>query len=388
MSVNKEVGNLVRLGDYIEEVILKVGENNQIEISGINIEQGFIPTVADMNGIDKSKYKMVPVDCFACNLMHIGRDVKIPIAYNDSDKAIAVSPAYYIFKIKENQRNNILGYYIEMLLTRNEFGRLAWFHTDSSIRGNLLTGEFCDIQIPLPDIDIQQELVDVYNGLKALAEQNEALIKPLTEACQAYIVDCKKKYPEVELGEYIEPCDERNSDGKYTLDDVRGISILKKLIPTKADMQDVSLSPYKLLKPCEFSYVTVTSRNGGKISLARNDSDKTYLVSSSYEVFRSKNTEELLPEYLYLLLSREEFDRYSRFNSWGSARETFDWSELCRVRIPLPPQEVQQAIVNIHNCAEEAKSIAMEAREKMQTLCPALVQRAINEIRNPKGLIV
>lgn len=378
MNVNNELGNLVRLGDYIEEVASKVGANNHVEISGINLEQGFIPTVADMTGIDKSKYKLVPSECFACNLMHIGRDVKIPIAYNNSDETIAVSPAYYIFKIKENEKNNLFGYYLEMLLTRNEFGRLAWFHTDSSIRGNLLTSELNDILIPLPDPVIQQELVDTYNGLKALAEQNDALIKPLTEACQAYITDCKKKYPEVELGEYIEACDNRNSDEEYTLDDVRGISILKKLIPTKADMQDVSLSPYKLLKPSEFSYVTVTSRNGGKISLAINDSDETHLVSSSYLVFRSKKTEELLPEYLYILLSREEFDRFSRFNSWGSARETFDWSELCRVRIPLPPPDVQQAIVDVYNCAEEAKKIATEAREKMKSLCPALVQRAIN----------
>ncbi len=91
-----------------------------------------------------------------------------------------MSPAYYIFKIKENEKNNLFGYYLEMLLTRNEFGRLAWFHTDSSIRGNLLTSELNDILIPLPDPVIQQELVDTYNGLKALAEQNDALIKPLT----------------------------------------------------------------------------------------------------------------------------------------------------------------------------------------------------------------
>lgn len=378
MTVNREKDNFVRLGDYIEEVTLKLGDNNNVEISGINLEQGFIPTVANMNGIDTSKYKQVLSGCFACNLMHIGRDVKIPIAYNNSSETIVVSPAYYVFKIKEEEKNNIKGYYLEMLLTRSEFGRLAWFHTDSSIRGNLLTSEFNDILIPLPDIDIQQELVDTYNGLKALAEQNEALIKSLIEACQAYIVDCKMKYPEVELGDYIEPCDERNSDGKYTLDNLRGISILKKLIPTKADMQDVSLFPYKILKPKEFSYVTVTSRNGGKISLAINDTEETFIVSSSYSVFRSIDAEELLPKYIYLLLNRQEFDRYSRFNSWGSARETFDWSELCRVRIPLPPPEVQQAIVNIYNCAEEAKKIAMEARNKMKNLCPALVQRAIN----------
>lgn len=93
----------------------------------------------------------------------------------------------------------------------------------------------------------------------------------------------------VRLGDYIELCDERNNNEEYVVDDVRGISIQKNLIFTKADMQGVSLSPYKLLKPREFSYVTVTSRNGGKISLAINDTPNTYIVSSSYENFRCKD---------------------------------------------------------------------------------------------------
>ena len=93
----------------------------------------------------------------------------------------------------------------------------------------------------------------------------------------------------VRLGDYIELCDERNSDDIYTLDDVRGISIEKKLIFTKADMKDVSLKPYKLLKPRQFSYVSVTSRNGGKISLAINNTNRTFIVSSSYINFCSKD---------------------------------------------------------------------------------------------------
>lgn len=180
----------------------------------------------------------------------------------------------------------------------------------------------------------------------------------------------------VRLGNYIELCDERNSEGKYSVEDVRGVSIEKKFIFTKANMDGVSLAPYKLVKPSEFCYVSVTSRNGDKISLAINSSEQTYIVSSSYEVFRCKS--ELLPEYLYMLLRRRKFDRYARFNSWGSARETFSWEELCRVQIPLPPLEVQQSIVNLYHCIEEAKSIAREARERLTTLCPALVQYAID----------
>jgi type I restriction enzyme, S subunit len=375
MSVNKVQTKMDRLGDYIEEVVLRLGSNTNIEISGINLEKGFIPTVANMNGVDKSKYKLVPEDCFACNLMHIGRDVKIPIAYNHRNEVIAVSPAYYIFKIKEDKKNDVLGYYLEMLLTRNEFGRLTWFHTDSSIRGNLLTSELNDIQIPLPDIDTQQELVDTYNGLKALAEQNEALIKPLTEACQAYIVDCKKKYAEVELGEYIEEYDVRNSDNKIKA--VKSVSVTKEFKETNAKVNKDALEGYKLVPPSHLSYVQ-TTKNEKCFANALNTTNETYVVTQVNKVIFSKDSDLLDIGFLHLIFRGTEFDRYAIYNSWGSARETLDWSELCRVRIPLPTPKVQQAIVNLYNCAEEAKKIATEARKKMKTLCPALVQKAIN----------
>jgi len=375
MSVYKVKTRMVRLGDYIEEVVLRLGSNTNIDISGINLEKGFIPTVANMNGINKSKYKLVSKDCFACNLMHIGRDVKIPIAYNQSNLAIAVSPAYYVFKITDDKKGKVLGYYLEMLFTREEFGRLTWFHTDSSIRGNLLTSVFEDIQIPLPDIITQQELVDTYNGLKGLVKQNEALIQPLTKACQAYIVDCKKKYTEVELGKYIEEYDVRNSDNKIKA--VKSVSVTKEFKDTNAKVDKNNLQGYKLVPPSHLSYVQ-TTKNEKCFANALNTTDETYVVTQVNKVIFSKDNNILNIGYLHLIFKSVEFDRYALFNSWGSARETFDWDELCRVRIPLPTPKVQQAIVNLYNCAEEAKKIANEARVKMKTLCPALVQKAIN----------
>lgn len=365
-----------KIGNLIQPFDSRNSAGTNYPFYGINKDKTFMPTVADTNNLDNTKYKVVGYGDFVFSGMQTGRDVCIRIALYDKDEPIIISPAYTTFRIKDI--SEILPQYLFIQFNRFEMDRYGWFLSDGSIRSNLDWDRFCDIEIPLPDIKVQQELVDTYNGLKALAEQNEALIEPLSKACEAFIFDCKSKYPEVELGEYIELCDERNSDGKYTLYDVRGISIQKKLIFTKADMQGVSLTPYKLLQPREFSYVTVTSRNGGKISLAINDTGNTYIVSSSYENFRCKDVSKLLPEYLFLLLSRSEFDRYSRFNSWGSARETFDWSELCRVKIPLPPIEEQRSIVNIYTCLEEAKKIASEAREKLKTLCPALVQRAAN----------
>ena len=178
------------------------------------------------------------------------------------------------------------------------------------------------------------------------------------------------------LGNYIEETDERNDTGKYTLEDVRGISTEKCFIETKANMDGVSLRSYKVVNPKEFVYVSDTSRRGEKIALALNNSKSGHLVSSIYTTFTCK--EDLLPDYLYLFFSRTEFDRYSRFNSWGSARETFDWSEMCRIQIPLPPIQIQQKIVDLYNCYEECKRIATEARKKISNLCPALVQKAAN----------
>ncbi|MCY1636589.1 restriction endonuclease subunit S [Marinifilum sp. D737] len=376
MNVNNVQTRMVRLGDYIEIYDLKNIKAINLPFFGINKDKTFMPTVANTNGLDKSKYKIVEKDVFVFSGMQTGRDVCIRLALYDKDDSILVSPAYTTFTV--NDKAVILPQYLFIQFNRFQMDRYGWFLSDGSIRSNLDWSEFCKIKIPLPDIDIQQELVDTYNGLKALAEQNEALINPLTQACQAYIVDCKKKYPEDELGNYIEELDERNTEGYYTIDDVKGISTEKKFIETKANLDGVSLTAYKVVNSNEFAYVADTSRRGDKIALALNSTNKSLLISSIYTTFRSIDSEVLLPEYIYLLLSRKEFDRYSRYNSWGSARETFDWSELCRVRIPLPPPDVQQAIVNLYNCAEEAKKIASEAREKMKTLCPALVQRAIN----------
>lgn len=372
MSVNKT--KWVRLGEYIELCEERNSEDGNYPFCGINKDKVFMPTVADTNNLDRTKYKLVQKGTFVFSGMQTGRDVCIRIAMQDKDETLLVSPAYSTFTIKDTSKLN--PQYLYMQFIRFEMDRYGWFLSDGSIRSNLDWERFCDIQIPLPSISIQRELVNTYNGLKSLAENNEALIAPLTQACEALVVDCKRKYDEVALGEYIVSCDERNSEGKYTVDDVRGISTDKKFIPTKANMDGVSVSSYKVVAPFMFAYVADTSRRGDKIALALNSSEESYLVSSIYTVF--KTCEHLLPQYLYMHLGRTEFDRYSRFNSWGSARETFDWSELCRVKIPLPPPDVQQSIVNLYHCIEEAKRIAAEAREQMRTLCPALIQKAIH----------
>lgn len=375
MSETK-VTRWVRLGDYIEQCDERAGNDFTVDdVIGISTDKKFIPTKANMDGVSLNSYKIVNPHEFAYVADTSRRGDKIALALNTSNKPVLISSIYTSFRSKDVIK--LLPEYLFMLLNRAEFDRYARFNSWGSARETFDWDEMCRIEIPLPDIAVQRELVATYNGLKTLAEQNEALLPRLSAACHAYIVDCRAKYPAVPLGEYIEQCDERAGDN-FTVDNVIGISNVKSLIPTKADMKDVSLAPYKLFKPNEFCYVTVTSRNGGKISLAMNNTAKTYIVSSSYLVFCCKDENILLPEYLFLLLNRTEFDRYTRFNSWGSARETFDWSEMCRVEIPVPPIEIQKAIVEVFSCSERAKQIASKARARMKNLCPALVQRAAN----------
>lgn len=176
------------------------------------------------------------------------------------------------------------------------------------------------------------------------------------------------------LGDLIEQCDERNSALTYTLDNVKGISIQKIFIETKADMEGVSLKPYKLVKPDEFAYVTVTSRNGEKITLAHNDTEKTYIVSSSYIVFKVKDTDVLLSEYLFMYFNRAEFDRYSRFNSWGSARETFDWSEMCDIEIELPPIDIQRKFAAVYVSMLENQRSYERGLEDLKLVCDAYIE--------------
>ena len=166
----------------------------------------------------------------------------------------------------------------------------------------------------------------------------------------------------VKLGELIEECDLRNSDNTYTHGDVVGISTDKKFITTKANLEGVSLTSYKVVKPREFAYVADTSRRGDKIALALNTMEQPVLISSIYTSFRCKDENKLLSEYLYLLLIRTEFDRIARFNSWGSARETYMFSDLARYEIPLPAIEVQREYVaayrSLQQHAEQNEALA------------------------------
>ena len=152
------------------------------------------------------------------------------------------------------------------------------------------------------------------------------------------------------LGELIELVTRKNVDLVYGMDDVRGVSNTKGMIPTKADMSTRELDKFYIIKPREFVFNRRTTRNGERLGMAYNDTDRAYIFTSDYVAFRIKDVyrDKLLDDYLYMFFCRDEFDRYVRVNSWGSATEFFNWDNMCDVVIKLPDFDIQSKYVSVY----------------------------------------
>lgn len=375
MKVNHKA---YKLGSIIEPVRIRCGESNP-KVVGIDINHAFIPTRANLSGVDTTKYLVVPEGCFACNLMHIGRDERIPLAYNNTGGNLVITPAYYVFRVKKTKEELVNPNYLYLYLCRQETDRYTWFCTDSSIRGNLPESRLLDIEIPVPDIEIQRQLVDVWEGLNGLKVDNDDQAAPLMGLCMSYLKKLREEYPLRKLGTgLIERVERYNTDGKFDIKSVRGVSNTKEVIKTRANVTGRDFSSFLVLMHHEFVFNRRTTRNGERLGLGFNDGAEPLLFTNDYVMFRVTNNEELLPEYLYLCFKRDEFDRYVRWDSWGSATEFFNWENMLQVQIPVPPIEVQQAIVDIFKCAKESKAISTEAEKLRKVVAPALIQKAIH----------
>lgn len=148
----------------IEELVTKVDERNSdgtiSELIGVSIDKCFIKSVANTNGTDLSKYKIIRRNDFAVSLMQVSRDGKIPIARLEEYEEAIMSPAYPIFRVKD--KNIILPEYLEMWFKRPEFDREAAFIAVGGVRGSMPWEEFAKMKLPVPPIEKQQKIVNAY----------------------------------------------------------------------------------------------------------------------------------------------------------------------------------------------------------------------------------
>ena len=183
------------------------------------------------------------------------------------------------------------------------------------------------------------------------------------------------KLNKYKLGDLITLSEARNTNGDLGEAAVVGLATSKQMIATKADLEGVNLASYKLFPPRHFAYVPDTSRRGDKMSLGYNITDQTFLVSSISLVFQVSKIEELDADYLYMYFNRPEFDRYARFNSWGSAREAFSWDDMCDMEITLPPIEVQRKFASVFTAMNRSEAY----RTKIVNICSILIKGSLEE---------
>lgn len=362
-----------RLGDLIEQCNERDNGTHVVEdVRGISTGKEFIETKANMDGVSLSSYKVVRPGEFAYIADTSRRGDKIALAFNTSEHEVLISSIYTAFRVKSRL---LLSDYLFMFFNRPEFDRFSRFNSWGSARETFDWNDFCDIDIALPPVSIQQKYVDIYNAMLANQQSYEHGLADLKLVCDAYIEDLRKKHPIEAIGPYIERHNIKN--GPNGTKNVMGVSTSKEFREPSAKVNRDELSNYKVVKPRQISFVQ-TTHNEKVFAYAFNNTPSDIVVTSVNEVF-SVDENKLLPEYLSMFFNRTEFDRYARFHSWGSARETFTWDDLIKVKTPIPEIAIQKSIVDIYNVYKQRKKLGEELKAQIQNICPILIKGSIEE---------
>lgn len=361
-----------KLGEYIER---STANNHSLKykedlIVGVTSEGVFSLPKGNVQGVDLKPYKIVNNGDFVYNPSRFDLG---SIAYRTEGLCI-VSHLYQIFHLNEKGKEMIDPIWLFIYLRRNEFRREVTFRNFGSQRPEFNFNDLSDIELHLPSIEQQRKYVDVYLALQNNLAAYQSKVEELKLVCDGYIEELRRKMPVEKIGEYIERYSEKNID--KAIEDVVGLSTEKRFRVAQSRVNRYELGGYKIVHPLDIAYVPTTD-TWKVLAFAVNHLEKDVVVSPIYEVFKTKG--KLESDYLAIWLKREEFDRYARYNSWGSARENFTFEEMQNVEIPIPDISVQREIVNIHKCYIERQRIAEALKEQLKKICPVLIRGSLLE---------
>lgn len=363
-----------KLGELIElvEETNSQGKYGPKDVRGMTITKEIIPTKADVANTDLRKFLVVHPDEFVFNPRTHGK--KIGFGYNNTNECFLISWNNIAFRVKSDALDIVIPTYLFLHFNRKEWDREACFCSWGSSTEVFSWEAICDMKLTLPSIEQQRKYVNIYLALQSNLAAYQSKVDELKLVCDGYIEDLRRRMKCEKIGTYISESNVKNSDNK--IKEVRSVSVTKEFKLTNAKVNKNELSNYLVVRPKEIAFVQTTG-NEKVLAFAYNDYDYPVVVSSVDKVFGSKDENVLDLQYLSLFLSRKEFDRYARFNSWGSAREVFTMDDMNDVEIPIPDIKVQQEIVNIHKCYIERQRIAAQLKEKLNILCPILIKGSI-----------
>ena len=370
------------LGHYLE---LCSNKNTDLvygidDVRGVNNLKQLMTTKADLNGRDLSKFQIVNPGEFVFNHRTSRNGSKFSIAYNDGDKPIICTEDYVVFKIRDDCKKILNARWLYMFFNRPEFDRFVITNSWGSSTEFYNWEDIQAIGLELPSLLIQRKYANVYNAMLENQKSYERGLDDLKLVCDAYIENLRKYRPCEGIGKYITQKSDKNNE--KTIDFVMGLSTKKEFREAQSRVNRDELGKYKIVNPGDFAFVPTTD-TWKVLAFALNTFQKDLVVSPIYEVF-SVDTDFLIPEYLAMWLSRQEFDRYARFHSWGSARENFSYEDMKNVQIPIPSIENQKSIVNIFKAYKERIAINEKLKAQIKDICPILIKGSIEEARKAK----
>ena len=363
------------------ELLIRNTESNEnseydaTSVRGLLNSKGISNTKANIDGRDLKKFLVVRPGGFVFN--HRVHD-KLGLGYNTSNEVYLFTNDYVAFYIKPEIAGRVLlPDYLYMWFLRSEFDRYMLFKTYGSATLFFNWENMCELEITLPDVLVQQKYVDIYKAMIANQQSYERGLEDLKLVCDGYIEDLRRTIPGEKIGLYIQRHDVRN--GKNGTKNVMGISTSKQFREPTSKVNKEELANYKVCKPRQIGFVQ-TTHNEKVFTYAFNNTSEDIVISSVNEVF-SVQEEKLYPEYLCMFFNRAEFDRYARFHSWGSARETFTWNDLIEVEIPIPDLEVQRAIADVYVSYIKRKEINERLKAQIKSICPILIKGSLEETK-------
>lgn len=369
-----------KLGELIE---LVQDTNSELQygpddVKGMTITKEVIPTKANVSETDLSKFLVVHPGEFIYNPRTHGK--RIGFGYNNTNDNFIISWNNIAFKVKPSMKKIVLADYLFLHFKRDEWDREACYQSWGSSTEVFSWDTLCDMSVDLPVFSIQQKYVDVYNAMLENQKSYESGLEDLKLVCDAYIEDLKHGIHCKAIGPYVERHDVRNRTNE--IKNVMGVSTSKEFREPTSKVNRNELSNYKIVRPRQISFVQ-TTHNEKVFAYAFNNTEDDIVVTSVNEVF-SVDEDKLLPEYLCMFFNRTEFDRYARFHSWGSARETFTWDDLVKVEIPIADMKTQKSIADIYKAYKERKAINEKLKEQIKDICPILIKGSIEEARKAK----